>query len=169
MTTPDNALIDSMPELDIDTAGHTGMRIRGYSVERVKVLLDRIASLEAEKVQLMKRIHEAADLAEGDAAVIELLERENADLKARLSQAQAVPMINEVWDARLGRVAMRFVDRAGDVHPGIDDARQCTDCNGTGHVSKGSTTQKPDVPTELLEHMRRAWWDFHNDTSNVKD
>ena len=122
MTTPDNALIDSMPELDIDTAGHTGMRIRGYSVERVKVLLDRIASLEAEKVQLMKRIHEAADLAEGDAAVIELLERENADLKARLSQAQAVPTINEVWDARLGRVAMRFVDRAGDVHPGIDDA-----------------------------------------------
>ena len=108
MTTPDNALIDSMPELDIDTAGHTGMRIRGYSVERVKVLLDRIASLEAEKVQLMKRIHEAADLAEGDAAVIELLERENAYLKARLSHAQAVPTINEVWDARLQRARDAF-------------------------------------------------------------
>jgi hypothetical protein len=26
------------------------------------------------------------------------------------------------WDAELGRTAMRFVDRAGDVHPGIDDA-----------------------------------------------
>lgn len=25
-------------------------------------------------------------------------------------------------DAELGRTAMRFVDRAGDVHPGIDDA-----------------------------------------------
>ena len=25
-------------------------------------------------------------------------------------------------DAAFGRVAMRFVDRAGDVHPGIDDA-----------------------------------------------
>lgn len=25
-------------------------------------------------------------------------------------------------NARLGKVAMRFVDRAGDVHPGIDDA-----------------------------------------------
>ncbi|MFG5778247.1 hypothetical protein ACFIQF_14355 [Comamonas sp. J-3] len=48
MTTPDNAMIDPMPELDIDTAGHTGIRIRGYSVERVKALLDRIASLEAE-------------------------------------------------------------------------------------------------------------------------
>lgn len=27
-------------------------------------------------------------------------------------------------DAELGRVAMRFVDRAGDVHPGIDDAER---------------------------------------------
>lgn len=26
------------------------------------------------------------------------------------------------WDAELGRTAMQFVDRAGDVHPGIDDA-----------------------------------------------
>ena len=26
-------------------------------------------------------------------------------------------------DAVLGRIAMRFVDRAGDVHPGIDDAK----------------------------------------------
>jgi len=31
-------------------------------------------------------------------------------------------------DAELGRVAMRFVDRAGDVHPGIDDAETiCAD------------------------------------------
>ena len=51
MTTPDNAMIDPMPELDIDTAGHTGIRIRGYSVERVKALLDRIASLEAQLSQ----------------------------------------------------------------------------------------------------------------------
>lgn len=28
----------------------------------------------------------------------------------------------EFWDAELGRAAMRFVDRAGDVHPGVDDA-----------------------------------------------
>ena len=29
---------------------------------------------------------------------------------------------DEAFDAELGRIAMRFVDRAGDVHPGIDDA-----------------------------------------------
>lgn len=28
----------------------------------------------------------------------------------------------ERWDAELGRTAMKFVDRAGDVHPGVDDA-----------------------------------------------
>ena len=28
----------------------------------------------------------------------------------------------EGWEAELGRTAMQFVDRAGDVHPGIDDA-----------------------------------------------
>lgn len=34
------------------------------------------------------------------------------------------PADAEAWDAELGRVAMRFVDRAGDVHPGIDDAER---------------------------------------------
>ena len=34
----------------------------------------------------------------------------------------------ENWDAELGRTAMRFVDRAGDVHPGVDDAETiCAD------------------------------------------
>ena len=36
--------------------------------------------------------------------------------------APGEPSYSEKWDAELGRTAMRFVDRAGDVHPGIDDA-----------------------------------------------
>lgn len=32
------------------------------------------------------------------------------------------PDSRERWDAELGRTAMLFVDRAGDPHPGIDDA-----------------------------------------------
>jgi len=36
--------------------------------------------------------------------------------------APGAPSYSEKWDAELGRTAMRFVDRAGDVHPGIDDA-----------------------------------------------
>ena len=34
----------------------------------------------------------------------------------------AVENYKAKWDAELGRTAMKFVDRAGDVHPGIDDA-----------------------------------------------
>lgn len=35
--------------------------------------------------------------------------------------APGEPVYREKWDAELGRTAMRFVDRAGDVHPGIDE------------------------------------------------
>lgn len=36
---------------------------------------------------------------------------------------QAAPAAQgDALDAELGRVAMQFVDRAGDVHPGVDDA-----------------------------------------------
>ena len=34
----------------------------------------------------------------------------------------AVENYKAKWDAELGRTAMKFVDRAGDLHPGIDDA-----------------------------------------------
>ena len=34
----------------------------------------------------------------------------------------AVENYKAKWDAELGRTAMKFVDRAGDVHPGIDGA-----------------------------------------------
>ena len=34
----------------------------------------------------------------------------------------AVDNYKAKWEAELGRTAMKFVDRAGDVHPGIDDA-----------------------------------------------
>ena len=41
-----------LPDLDFDTASHTGSRIRGYSPARVQSLLDRIARLEAERDKL---------------------------------------------------------------------------------------------------------------------
>lgn len=42
----------NMPDLDIDTASHTGARIRGYSVERVQALMARIATLEEEQAAI---------------------------------------------------------------------------------------------------------------------
>ena len=39
-------------------------------------------------------------------------------------------------DAAFGRVAMRFVDRAGDVHPGIDDAETiCAEFSAAMHLA----------------------------------
>ena len=43
-----------------------------------------------------------------------LMQQEIDALRARLVEVEK--------DAELGKTAMRFVDRAGDVHPGIDDA-----------------------------------------------
>ena len=45
-----------------------------------------------------------------------------AEQQAAPKAAPGGPSYSEKWDAELGRTAMRFVDRAGDVHPGIDDA-----------------------------------------------
>ena len=45
-----------------------------------------------------------------------------AEQQAAPKAAPGEPSYSEKWDAELGRTAMRFVDRAGDVHPGIDDA-----------------------------------------------
>ena len=42
--------------------------------------------------------------------------------QAAPTAARGEPSYSEKWDAELGRTAMRFVDRAGDVRPGIDDA-----------------------------------------------
>lgn len=45
-----------------------------------------------------------------------------AEQQAAPKAAPSGPDYSEKWDAELGRTAMRFVDRAGDVHPGIDGA-----------------------------------------------
>ena len=69
------------------------------------------------------------------------------------------------WKAKQHQEKCDHCDGKGMVGGGfgdLDDARQCSHCSGTGHVSKGPTTAKPAVPAELLEHMRRAWWDFHH-------
>jgi DnaJ-class molecular chaperone len=44
----------------------------------------------------------------------------------------------------------------------LDGARQCYNCHGSGVILKDPTTQHPEIPPALVEHMRRAWWDYHN-------
>ncbi len=44
----------------------------------------------------------------------------------------------------------------------LDGPHQCPDCYGTRSISRGPTTPRPELPPALVEHMRRAWWDFFN-------
>lgn len=86
----------------------------------------------------------------------------------------------EKWDAELARVAMRFVDRAGDVHPGIDDAeRICQEFYEamsavinrmprvqmtravTPHPSARLTLELPE-PAEFQVRIRPTWDAKHN-------
>lgn len=70
---------------------------------------------------------EAADALEAQAREIEATERQVEILTDALAESRRE---GDGWrkDAALGRVAMRFFDRAGDVHPGIDDAETiCAD------------------------------------------
>lgn len=44
----------------------------------------------------------------------------------------------------------------------IDGPRSCPECWGTKVKSVATTSPKPDVSADLVEHMRRAWWDYFN-------
>lgn len=42
----------------------------------------------------------------------------------------------------------------------LDGPQDCSECWGTKVKRVTPTTQPPEIPRELREHMRRAWWDF---------
>lgn len=61
-----------------------------------------------------------------------------------------------------------YCNGRGEVGGGLGDLdgpRPCPECFGARQVSQRPTTPEPDLPPALVEHMRRAWWDFHNKPS----
>ena len=44
----------------------------------------------------------------------------------------------------------------------IDDAIQCYKCFGSGILTVSPKTLKPEIPADLREHLRRAWFDYFN-------
>lgn len=38
----------------------------------------------------------------------------------------------------------------------------CNECYGSGTITKGPRTPKPELPPVLLEYMRNCWWQFFN-------
>ena len=45
------------------------------------------------------------------------------------------------------------------------DDTTCTKCRGRGTREELSTSPMPDMTPALIEHMRRAWWDYFNPTA----
>lgn len=51
----------------------------------------------------------------------------------------------------------------------LDGKRPCSTCRGVGSTSKQPKTQQPEIPPAIVEHMRRAWWDFVNKPEGEKN
>jgi hypothetical protein len=80
---------------------------------------DQFQDIADQQLQVIKGLTkgcEAYGLTEPIAVIQHLgrLDDDLRDLRAKMARLER--------DAELGRTAMRFVDRAGDVHPGFDDA-----------------------------------------------
>lgn len=79
------------------------------------------------------------------------------ELEAQVTQLKAA---NESLkrDASLGNVAMRFVDRAGDVHPGIDEAQTICDEFHAAMVAEMDVWMPPISPapvsTPVITNLR---------------
>jgi len=67
------------------------------------------------------------------------------------------------WRPKPKAIACPFCGGRGTVGGGfkdLDGPRDCPECWGTKTKSVAPTSQPPEIPPELREHMRRAWWDF---------
>lgn len=53
-----------------------------------------------------------------------------------------------------GREPLAYRDYGDDI--------TCTHCRGRGTREEQSTSPRPELPPALIEHMRRAWWDYFN-------
>lgn len=57
----------------------------------------------------------------------------------------------------------------GDGFKWLDGPQDCPECLGRGYIWTEPTTKMPELPADLREHMRRAWWDFFNLPDPKKD
>ena len=44
----------------------------------------------------------------------------------------------------------------------LDGPQECSRCFGAKVISVAPTSQRPEIPADIREHMRRAWFDFYN-------
>lgn len=46
----------------------------------------------------------------------------------------------------------------------IDGSRQCPTCHGSRYQVQAPVSKRPEINPDLVEHMRRAWYDFNKET-----
>ena len=96
-------------------------------------------------------------------------------LTAGLGMEQKPRTITETDDWKLGcfvdwrpkshEEECQYCNGKGEVGGGfkdLDGPRECPECFGRGSITKGPRAPHPELPKALVEHMRRAWWDFLN-------
>jgi len=70
------------------------------------------------------------------------------------------------WRPKNHQEKCEYCDGKGKVGGGfgyLEEAQQCDRCHGLKTVTKGPRTPRPELPKKLIEHMRRAWWDYFNE------
>ena len=69
------------------------------------------------------------------------------------------------WREKHKRIECPHCRGTGEVGGGfkdLDGARPCPECHGTRVKLVAPKTTPPDIPTELRDHMRRAWSSFNS-------
>lgn len=69
------------------------------------------------------------------------------------------------WRAKSHEETCPTCHGTGEVGGGFgsfDGPEQCDRCCGTRTVTVGPKSPRPSLPPELIEYMRRAWWDYFN-------
>lgn len=67
------------------------------------------------------------------------------------------------WRAKPKVVECSYCNGSGEIGGGfkdIDGPRTCPECFGSKVKRVHPTSKQPEIPEDLREHMRRAWFDF---------
>lgn len=69
------------------------------------------------------------------------------------------------WSPKYHREDCKCCGGSGEIGGGLGwlgDKEVCPECHGLGYINEGPKTKKPELPKALVEHLRRAWWDYFN-------
>lgn len=119
MTDKTEAQPEALPDLDIDTAGHSGIRIRGYSVERVKSLHAEIQQLKAQITTQTNRAAAAEQQVTAITQRLDMANRLNTDAREQLAQLSARQAAPDGWREPIETVKYwrdAYANPQGDKH-----------------------------------------------------